>query len=141
MKTVTPEQVEIRIPRRAEFVRLARATALALAGQLDFTYDVMKDVELAVGEACSNSVEHAAGDECVDVLVRFTIDPSRLVVEVIDRGPGFEFAPNEGGGDEGEKDPGGLGLTVIQAIMDELDVECTPDTGTCVRMVKYRKGQ
>ena len=74
MKTRTPDQVEIRIPRRAEFVRVARMAACALASQLDFTYDVIKDIELAVGEACANAVEHVAGEGSNDVTVRFNVD-------------------------------------------------------------------
>lgn len=129
-------QVELKIPRRAEFVRLARMTACALAAQLDFTYDVMKDVELAVGEACTNAVEHVADESCDEILVRFTIDGERLAVEVVDRGEGFD---REAAEQEGEEERiGGLGLLVIEQVMDEVDIQCDAETGTCVRMIKYR---
>lgn len=141
MKTTTPDQVEIRIPRRAEFVRVARMAACAVASQLDFTYDVVKDVELAVGEACANAVEHVAEEGCNEILVRFGIDPTQLTIEVLDRGQGFD--PKEAGaaGSGGEQDwddPGGLGLVVIRELMDDMVIECDEATGTCVRMVKYR---
>jgi serine/threonine-protein kinase RsbW len=144
MKTTTPDQVEIRIPRRAEFVRVARMTACALASQLDFTYDVIKDIELAVGEACANAVEHVADEhmadeESNDVTIRFSVDDHQLAVEVIDRGQGFD--PSQVGAEvrpEEWDDPGGLGLVVIREVMDEMTVACDASTGTCVRMVKYR---
>jgi anti-sigma regulatory factor (Ser/Thr protein kinase) len=106
-----------------------------VAAQLDFTYDVMKDVELAVGEACTNAVEHVADESCDEILVRFTIDAERLAVDVVDRGQGFDPAAEQ---EAEEEEIGGLGLLVIKQVMDEVDIQCDPKTGTCVRMIKYR---
>jgi serine/threonine-protein kinase RsbW len=147
MERAVLAQVELRIPRQAEFVRVARLAACALAHQLGFTLDIVEDIKLAVGEACTNAVEHAllqpsgpgsglapAGD---DIIVRFLTHPDQLTVEVLDRGQGFDpdraedLAPDE-------DTIGGLGLMVIRQIMDEVHIECRPDTGTCVRMTKYR---
>jgi serine/threonine-protein kinase RsbW len=141
MKTSTPDQVEIRIPRRAEFVRVARMAACALASQLEFTYDIIKDIELAVGEACANAVEHVSDDARDEIVVRFSIDSTQLAVEVFDRGQGFDPARAAEAGAasmENWDDPGGLGLVVIREVMDELAVDCDPTSGTCVRMVKRR---
>ena len=137
MKTKAPDRVEIRIPRRAEFVRVARMAACALASQLDFTYDIVKDLELAVGEACANAVEHVADETADEIIVRFLIDPNQLMIEVIDQGQGFDPEAAEPGA-QGEWDEGGLGLMVIRELMDELEVTCDSDSGTCVRMVKHR---
>jgi len=140
MKTATPDQIELRIPRRAEFVRVARMAACAIAAQLEFTYDVMKDIELAVGEACANAVEHVADVACEDILVRFSVEPAQLAIEVVDRGQGFDPARSQDQEDDWGR-PGGLGLVVIGEVMDDLEVSCDPETGTCVRMVKYRAGE
>jgi len=137
MNAVTPCEMELRIPRRPEFVRVARMAACALASQLDFTYDMVKDVELAVGEACTNAVEHAGGVECETILVRFVFDHSRLAVEVVDRGPGFDVADVEVQHAERTQNRG-LGLVVIRSVMDEVEIHCDAETGTCVRMIKYR---
>jgi anti-sigma regulatory factor (Ser/Thr protein kinase) len=108
---------------------------------MDFTYDVIKDVELAVGEACANAVEHVADESCDEILVRFSIGGDQLTMEVIDRGQGFDL--DQAGKAAGEADwhePGGWGLLVCRAVMDEVQVDCDPSTGTCVRMVKRRIG-
>lgn len=137
MRTKTSDQIEIRIPRRAEFVRIARSAALAVASQMDFTYDIIKDVELVIGEACANAVEHVADESCDEILVRFSLGDDHLTMEVIDRGQGFDpEGPHEADLDE----PGGLGLLVIRQLMDEVTIECNPATGTCVRMVKRKAG-
>jgi serine/threonine-protein kinase RsbW len=141
MRTKASDQIEIRIPRRAEFVRIARTAALAVASQMDFTYDIIKDVELAIGEACANAVEHVAEESCNEILVRFSLGDDHLTMEVIDRGQGFD---PEGVGKSAEEadwdEPGGLGLLVIRQLMDEVTIECDPSTGTCVRMVKRKVG-
>jgi serine/threonine-protein kinase RsbW len=134
MNAVDVMQVELKIPRKPEFVRLARATAWALAAQLDFVVSHADDIKLAVGEACTNAVEHVPPDQSDEVVVRFLVDPERLTVEVVDNGPGFAIV-DVGAPGESER---GLGLVIIQSIMDEVDVVCDPKTGTCVRMTKYR---
>ncbi len=139
MKLAAPARVELTIPRRAEFVRLARMAACTLAAQLEFTYDVMKDIELAVAEACTNCVEHVADESCNEVLVRFIVDGQQLAVEVIDRGQGFDPSATDEFAMDGDR-IGGLGLLVIREVMDEVDVTCDPGTGTCVRMIKHRTG-
>jgi len=138
MKTTTPDQVEIKIPRRAEFVRVARMAACAVASRLQFTIDVIKDIELAVGEACANAVEHVSAEAGDEIVVKFTIDDAQIAVEVLDRGEGFDPERAAQVSVDDWDDPGGLGLVLIREVMDELVVECDPKSGTCVRMVKRR---
>ena len=138
MSTVATSQIELRIPRRPEFVKLARCTAWTLAAQLDFVVSQADDIRLAVGEACTNAVEHVPASASQDIIVRFHIAPEKLVVEVVDDGPGFDPERVE----QCDCDEiGGLGLVIIRSIMDEVDVVCDPKTGTCVRMTKFRNPQ
>lgn len=142
MKTTTGSvyEMELRIPRQADFVRVARKTAGTLAHQLSFTVLDARDIELAVGEACNNAIEHVPAESGEEILVRFAVEPDRLVVEVIDRGKGFDPAEVEQGLPDGES-VGGLGLIVIRSVMDEVEIRCDPETGTCVRMIKRRPSQ
>jgi len=130
--------VELRIPRRCEFVRVARKTAGALAHQLNFTIHDVGDIELAVSEACTNAVEHIRDERCAEILLRLLVEPGQLVMEVIDTGPGFDPGKEVEAATGGEG-IGGLGLLVIRELMDEMDVRCDAASGTCVRMVKYRR--
>ena len=59
MEKAVMAQIELRIPRQAEFVRIARLATFMLAAHFDFTYHDAKDIELAIAEACTNAVEHA----------------------------------------------------------------------------------
>jgi serine/threonine-protein kinase RsbW len=47
------DQVVIRIPASTKHVALARATATSLAALLDFTYDRITDLHIAIDEICS----------------------------------------------------------------------------------------
>ena len=47
------DQVTVRIPASIAHVRLVRATATALASQLDFTYDRIMDLHIAIDEVSS----------------------------------------------------------------------------------------
>ncbi len=137
MNTLAASQIELRIPRKPEFVKLARCTAWTLAAQLDFVVSQADDIRLAVGEACTNAVEYVPEGACDAIIVRFLVAPGSLVVEVVDDGPGFD----ENALTKDDDGIGGLGLVIIRSVMDEVDVVCDPNTGTCVRMTKLRTGQ
>jgi len=47
------DQVVIRIPASIKHVKLVTATATSLAGLLDFTYDRLMDLHIAIDEICS----------------------------------------------------------------------------------------
>ncbi len=135
MNTLTPCPIELRIPRKPEYVKLARSTAWTLAAQLEFLVSQADDIRLAVGEACTNAVEHVPAELSEHIIIRFLITAQHLTIEVVDSGPGFD----EQAVTKDEDGIGGLGLVIIRSVMDEVDVMCDPCTGTCVRMTKYRK--
>ena len=87
------DQVTIRIPATTRHVALVRATATTLAALLDFTYDRLTDLHIAIDEVCSRilatSSPHAAR-----LRVTFTLDEGWIRVDA--RGdsalkPGEEF--------------------------------------------------
>lgn len=133
MSTCT--KIDLRIPSLPEFVAVARLTVAAIASRMDFPYDAVDDIKVAVGEACTNAIEHAAPEDRQQETIELNcfVHPDALVIEVKDQGQGFVPEPNT------EPDPlseGGLGLILIQALMDEMQVESLPGRGTMVRMKK-----
>lgn len=99
------------------------------------------DLEVLLGELSTNVVRHAK-DGGYHVSLEFTAD--RYIVHVIDRGSGFspDDAPAPGTlrpdtlSENNEERIGGLGLVMIRAIADTVDIYATDPHGTTVRAEK-----
>ena len=142
---MVPEVVELEIPARAEFVALARLVVAAMAASHGNLPDErVDDLKIAVSEACTNAIEaHSAIDTEERVLVRCRADDWALEVSVEDRGPGFD--PGSLPDHPPVTDPDrlkferGLGLPLIRALVDDLDISSSRD-GTAVRLVMRHGG-
>lgn len=129
--------VALTIPARAEFIALCRLALTGLARTRALTPEVVADLKLALTEACSNSVRHAYAEGREGVVeIRYELDDDRIRVEVADDGHGFDPVltqrPLE------EIDEGGLGIAIIRAVTDELDITRGPEgQGSRLRFTKY----
>lgn len=90
------------------------------------------DLELALAEACTNVLLHAGVGDRFHVLAR--VDAGRCVLEVTDRGRGFDPAEVPVRLDwESEH---GRGVHLMRALVDELNFEAAPGGGTVARLSK-----
>ena len=117
--------VRLTIPARAEYITLCRLALTGIARVRDLSDEVLADLKLALTEAASNSVRHAyAGDAPGVVEISYELRPDRLVIEVVDEGEGFD--PAEAVGPPEELSEGGLGIAIIRAIADEVEIGTQP---------------
>jgi serine/threonine-protein kinase RsbW len=117
--------VRLSLPARAENVAVVRHVLGAFAEALQLPPELVEDIRLAATEACTNVIRHAyRGDEDgpMDVLIR--PDGDRLELVVSDRGQGL-------GADVGGP---GLGLPLIAALADSIDLEAQPVRGSRIAM-------
>jgi serine/threonine-protein kinase RsbW len=132
--------VRLTIPARPEYITLGRLALTALAGVRPVSDETLHDLKLALTEACTNSVKHAydeGGEGTVDIL--YELQPDRLAVEVGDAGAGFE--PRDSNGVNGEDlSEGGLGIEIIRAVTDEVEIEPREGGGSRLRFVKFLAG-
>jgi serine/threonine-protein kinase RsbW len=99
--------------------------------------EVLGDLKLALTEACTNSVRHAYPDGDGMVEIVYELHGDRLVVEVTDRGEGFEPPAEPGGALEAEElSEGGLGIAIIEALSDEFELGEADGGGSRLRFVK-----
>ena len=135
---VKPAVVELKIPCRPEFVGVARLAILGVASRMQFSYDEVEDVRLAVGEACTTAVERAikTNKTNTDIRIRSEISDGKLTVEVRDQVGRMPEPPKTAKSPE-ELDEQSLGALLMELLVDEFNVEATADGGTLVRMVKY----
>jgi serine/threonine-protein kinase RsbW len=118
--------VRLTIPARPEYITLCRLALTGLARVRPLSDEVLADLKLALTEAASNSVRHAYGNRDVGVVeISYELLPDRLVIEVRDDGEGFDPAEAEGAPEELSE--GGLGIAIIRAVADEVEIGARPD--------------
>jgi serine/threonine-protein kinase RsbW len=127
--------VRLSIPAKPEYISLGRLALTGLSRLRSFPDDVLADLKLALTEACTNSVRHAydGGEGVVEIL--YELHDDRLIVEVSDTGEGFEHGAKPDESDELAE--GGLGIAIIQALADELEIGRRNGGGSKLRFVKH----
>jgi serine/threonine-protein kinase RsbW len=117
--------VEVRLPSRLGFEKVAMSTASAVAKLMGFREDRIEDLKTAVAEACINAIEHGNRlNEKLSVGVVLSARKDALEVKVIDDGKGMKNQPVKPDIDRkmhGEEDPRGMGMFLIQALVDEAE--------------------
>jgi serine/threonine-protein kinase RsbW len=134
---VEARSVRLTIPARPEYITLGRLALTAIAGVRPVSDETLHDLKLALTEACTNSVRHAyEGGRVGNVEIVYELEPDRLVVEVGDEGAGFELAEDRNGVD-GDLAEGGLGIAIIRALADEVEIGPRAEGGSRLRFVKF----
>ena len=132
--------VEVRLPSRLGYEKVAMSTAAAVAKLMGFREDRVEDLKTAVSEACINAIEHGNRmNEGLSVGVVLSAGTDSLEVKVIDDGKGMRDLPPKPDIDlkiHGEQGPRGMGMFLIQALVDEAEWVAAGDgTASYVRLV------
>ncbi len=105
--------------------------------------DDIYSVRVAVEEACSNIIEHAYGGEGNgDILCTVCPNENGLTITLLDHGRPFDprcVPPPNLHADLKHRKEGGLGLYFMQALMDEVDYQSSPNNGNQLILVKRKK--
>ncbi len=122
----------------------ARIAVAAFASQLDPTIEEIADIKTAVSEAVTNCIIHGYEDFTGIIKIHSVIQDNSIIIEISDRGKGIEDI-------ETAKEPlytskpnlerSGMGFTIMQSFMDELEVESVLSLGTKVTMKKVIKSK
>ncbi|MGX9136231.1 anti-sigma B factor RsbW [Rummeliibacillus sp. JY-2-4R] len=134
---------EMRVPAKTQFVGVARLAISGLANRLGFSYDDIEDLKIASSEAITNAIQHAySEEEYGEVIIGCALYKDKLEIMVSDYGQSFKYEEiKEKVGPYHEDDDiqfireGGLGLYLIESLMDEVKV--LNDNGVTVFMTKY----
>ncbi|CAN7183660.1 anti-sigma B factor RsbW [Paenibacillus sp. LjRoot153] len=134
--------IRLHIPAAAEHLEIVRLSLYGVATKLGFSYEDIEDMKVAVSEACNNAILHAnSGDGSGHIDISYELSDDALRVKVKDNGTGYE-ASNESrqtapftGTTPSELTTGGLGIYLMEALMDEVLIDTTD--GTEVTLVKY----
>jgi serine/threonine-protein kinase RsbW len=128
------EIVRLSFPARPDYLLLARLALAGIARNVVISDELLADLKLAVTEACGNSVRHAYPGGDGEVSVAFALSGEEFEMVVEDQGVGADAS---GKPDERAVPDGGMGMSIIRAIVDEIAVGPGADgRGTVVRMTK-----
>ena len=121
------------LPRDALSVPVVRRVLTSSMTTLGVAEDVLTDIEIALTEACTNVLDHAAAGDEYEVVAG--LNDSACVIEVLDKGHGFD-AEKLG---HAEADPSaeeGRGIQLIRALVDKVQFRSRPETGMIVHLEK-----
>jgi serine/threonine-protein kinase RsbW len=140
-KMETPLRVELRLPSKLGFEKIAMQTAASYAKLLGLDQDRIEDLKTALAEACINAIEH--GNQCNEAItlsVVLSTDKTKLEVRVLDQGSGVSRKVSRPDIDKkmaGEEDSRGMGMFLIQSLVDEAEWVSNSPIGSYARLVIY----
>ena len=126
-------KLTLALPRDEFSVPVARRVLSRSMDVLGVDEVVVADIELALTEACTNVLDHAADTDEYEVSAG--IDGTVCVIEVIDRGAGF-ISDDKGlvSADPAAED--GRGIQLMRALVDKVTFTNRPQVGTVVHLEK-----
>jgi serine/threonine-protein kinase RsbW len=130
----------VSLPSRFGFEKVAMSTVGAFAELLGLAPDRIDDLKSAVAEACINAIEHGNHEqEDTPFELQLAASDRHLEVRVLDKG-NSKGPPPVGPPDilrklSGAEPPRGMGLFLIQSLVDHAEWVQSPDGGGCIRIV------
>lgn len=115
----------------------ARSAVACFAAQLDPTLEELGDIRTAVSEAVTNCIVHAYPNELGVVTVRCRILKGQILdIVVKDKGVGISDLEQARRPmfTTGGMERSGMGFTIMESFMTELDITSEPGKGTTVHM-------
>ena len=127
----------LEFPSRSSNEAFARSAVACFAAQLDPTLEELGDIRTAVSEAVTNCIVHAYPDDLGIISLRCRILKDNVLDIVIkDRGVGIPDidqarrpAYTTGGADRS-----GMGFTIMESFMTDLEITSKAGKGTTVHM-------
>lgn len=127
----------LEFPSRSVNEAFARSSVACFAAQMDPTLDELGDIRTAVSEAVTNCIVHAYPDGFGLITLRCRIlKDNTLDIVIKDKGVGIldveqarRPAYTTGGSERS-----GMGFTIMESFMTELEINSSPGKGTTVHM-------
>lgn len=119
---------------------LARMIAASFVAPYDPTLGELSDIKTVVSEAVTNAIIHGYNEEGFhEVTMRLSMDNRMLTIEIEDHGRGISevnqaMQPLYTSRPDMERS--GMGFTIMEHFMDQVEVNSTQNQGTIVKMVK-----
>ena len=120
----------------------ARIAVAAFASQLDPTIEEIADIKTAVSEAVTNCIIHGYEDTQGIVKIHSYLQDNSIIIEISDTGKGIEdvaLAKEPLYTSKPNLERSGMGFTIMESFMYELNIESVLNLGTKITMKKIVK--
>ena len=142
MKEQVDNEMKLEFISKASNESFARITVAAFAAQLDPSIEELADIKTAVSEAVTNCIIHAYENRLGVVRLSARLKEDEIIIEISDHGRGIENI-------EMAKEPlyttkpnlerSGMGFTIMESFMDNVEIESVVGLGTKITMSKKIK--
>ena len=136
--------IELHIPNKLGFEKIATSAAATAAKMMEFSPDRIEDLKTAVGEACMNAIEHGIRQKrTARILVTMKVGRSKLEIDVQNKGGNFKkdvAKPDIKEKILGNSPSRGWGMFLIKNLVDKVEFQSTAKKGNITKMVIYIHG-
>lgn len=142
MERNVDNEMKLKFLSKSNNEAFARITVAAFASQLDPTIEELADIKTAVSEAVTNSIIHGYEDNIGMVKIEAKLIENQIIIEVSDTGKGIEnidIAKQPLYTTKPNLERSGMGFTIMESFMDEVEVESILGLGTKITMKKTIK--
>ena len=124
-------------PSKSSNEAFARSAVACFAAQLDPTLEELGDIRTAVSEAVTNCIVHAYPEKIGSITLRCRILKDNVLdIVVKDKGVGIPDVDQarRPAYTTGGNERSGMGFTIMESFMTELEISSAPGKGTTVHM-------
>jgi serine/threonine-protein kinase RsbW len=127
-------QVKIQIPSLIENIRVVESFIDNSKEEFEFEDDIYGNIMVAVTETVNNAIRHGNKfDKDKNVYLTLQVEDNKLLFEVEDEGPGFDYESlPDPTAPENLENPGGRGIFLMRNLCDEVNFI---DNGKKVQLV------
>jgi serine/threonine-protein kinase RsbW len=132
------QRLEVTLETLLESVDLAENIVVGVAEAAGFAGEDIHKIGMAVREGVVNAYNYGnQQDQSKKISIAVEFDPERMVIRILDEGPGFELTEvPDCLAEENLLRTSGRGLFLMRAFMDEFKVQRNPAGGAELVMVK-----
>lgn len=130
---MTTETIKMEVCSNPKYVGVIRLTTSGIANKVGFCIDEIEDIKVAISEACTNAIKHSLDEK---FFIEYTVFENGLTIKIIDKGKGYDIDSIEKPNLENPRESG-LGLFIIESLMDDVKIDSSESNGTTITMTKY----
>ncbi len=142
MKDDLKNEMKLEFISKAKNEAFARITVAAFVSQLDPTIEELADIKTAVSEAVTNCIIHGYEDKQGIVKIVGRLKENEIILEISDKGKGIEnidIAKEPLYTTRPNLERSGMGFTIMESFMDQIEIESIVGLGTKITMSKKIK--